>query len=94
VFTSQEQALAALKTGRLVRGTVAVLAGMGCRGGPGMALASGFVAAVDGAGLSTTVAVITDGQLSGLNRGSAIGQVAPEARRPAGPRARRRRHHD
>lgn len=79
VFASQEEALAALAAGRLVRGTVAVLAGMGCRGGPGMAIASGFVAAVDGAGLSTTVAVITDGQLSGLNRGIAIGQVAPEA---------------
>lgn len=79
VFGSQEAALEALKAGRLVPGTVAVLAGMGCRGGPGMALASGFVAAVDGAGLSATVAVITDGQLSGLNRGIAIGQVAPEA---------------
>lgn len=79
VFGSQEAALEALRAGRLVPGTVAVLAGMGCRGGPGMALASGFVAAVDGAGLSTTVAVITDGQLSGLNRGIAIGQVAPEA---------------
>ncbi|HRE14999.1 MAG TPA: dihydroxy-acid dehydratase, partial [Usitatibacteraceae bacterium] len=40
VFGSQEQALAALKAGRLVPGTVAVLSGMGCRGGPGMALAS------------------------------------------------------
>ncbi|MBK7659229.1 MAG: dihydroxy-acid dehydratase [Betaproteobacteria bacterium] len=79
VFPSQEAALEALKAGRLVPGTVAVLSGMGCRGGPGMALASGFVAAVDGAGLSTTVAVITDGQLSGLNRGIAIGQVSPEA---------------
>jgi dihydroxy-acid dehydratase len=79
VFASQEQALAALREGRLVPGTVAVLSGMGCRGGPGMALASGFVAAVDGAGLSTSVAVITDGQLSGLNRGIAIGQVSPEA---------------
>lgn len=79
VFASQEAALEALKAGRLVPGTVAVLSGMGCRGGPGMALASGFVSAVDGAGLSTTVAVITDGQLSGLNRGIAIGQVAPEA---------------
>lgn len=79
VFGSQEAALEALAAGRLVTGTVAVLAGMGCRGGPGMALASGFVAAVDGAGLSTTVAVITDGQLSGLNRGIAIGQVAPES---------------
>lgn len=79
VFHSQDEALEALQGGRLVPGTVAVLCGMGCRGGPGMALASGFVAAVDGAGLSTTVAVITDGQLSGLNRGIAIGQVAPEA---------------
>ena len=79
VFATQDAALAALEAGRLVAGTVAVLAGMGCRGGPGMALASGFVAAVDGAGLSTSVAVITDGQLSGLNRGIAIGQVAPEA---------------
>ncbi|MBK7062965.1 MAG: dihydroxy-acid dehydratase [Rubrivivax sp.] len=79
VFATQDAALAALEAGHLVAGTVAVLAGMGCRGGPGMALASGFVAAVDGAGLSTSVAVITDGQLSGLNRGIAIGQVAPEA---------------
>ncbi len=79
VFGSQEAALEGLKAGRLVDGTVAVLAGMGCRGGPGMALASGFVAAVDGAGLSRAVAVITDGQLSGLNRGIAIGQVSPEA---------------
>ena len=44
-----------------------------------MALASGFVAAIDGAGLSTSVAVITDGQLSGLNRGIAVGQISPEA---------------
>lgn len=79
VFSSQEEALAALREGRLGPGTIAVLCGMGCRGGPGMALASGFVAAVDGAGLSSEVAVITDGQLSGLNRGIAIGQVSPEA---------------
>ncbi|HET9653429.1 MAG TPA: dihydroxy-acid dehydratase [Usitatibacter sp.] len=79
VFDSQEAALEALSAGRLVPGTVAVLRGMGCRGGPGMALASGFVAAVDGAGLSRDVAVVTDGQLSGLNRGIAIGQVSPEA---------------
>lgn len=79
VFGSQEDALQALRDGRLVPGTIAILCGMGCRGGPGMALASGFVAAVDGAGLSASVAVITDGQLSGLNRGIAIGQVSPEA---------------
>jgi len=80
VFTSQEDAIEALKRGELVAGTVAVLRGMGPIGGPGMALASSFVAAVDGAGLSQTVAVVTDGQLSGLNRGIAVGQVCPEAK--------------
>lgn len=79
VFGSQEAALQALRERRLPPGSVAVLRGMGTRGGPGMALASGFVAAVDGAGLGASVAVITDGQLSGLNRGIAVGQVSPEA---------------
>jgi dihydroxy-acid dehydratase len=79
VFRSQDDALAALKQGEMTPGTVAVLRGMGPRGGPGMALASGFVSAVDGAGLSASVAVITDGQLSGLNRGIAVGQISPEA---------------
>ncbi len=80
VFESQEDAIDALRRGELVPGTVAVLRGMGPIGGPGMALASSFVAAVDGAGLSKTVAVVTDGQLSGLNRGIAVGQVCPEAK--------------
>jgi len=79
VYPSQEAALEGLRSGQLVDGTVAVLRGMGPRGGPGMALASGFVAALDGAGRSAAVAVLTDGQLSGLNRGIAIGQVSPEA---------------
>jgi dihydroxy-acid dehydratase len=79
VFRSQDGALAALRRGEITPGTVAVLRGMGPRGGPGMALASGFVSAVDGAGLSASVAVVTDGQLSGLNRGIAVGQVSPEA---------------
>ena len=79
VFGSQEQALRALSSSLIKPGTVVVLSGMGCCGGPGMALASGFVAAIDGAGLSDDVAVLTDGQLSGLNRGIAIGQVSPEA---------------
>ena len=79
VFNSQDAALAALRAGEFVTGTVAVLRGMGPCGGPGMALASGFVSALDGAGLSRTVAAITDGQLSGLNRGIAVGQISPEA---------------
>ncbi|HSW17242.1 MAG TPA: dihydroxy-acid dehydratase, partial [Ramlibacter sp.] len=79
VFRGQEEAIGALGQGLIPPGTVAVLKGLGPIGGPGMALASSFVAAIDGAGLSKTVAVVTDGQLSGLNRGIAIGQVCPEA---------------
>jgi len=79
VFHSQEEAIAALADGRIAEGTVACLRGMGPIGGPGMALASSFVAAVEGAGFNGKVAVVTDGQLSGLNRGVAVGQVCPEA---------------
>lgn len=79
VFRGQDEAIAALGKGLIAPGSVVVLKGMGPIGGPGMALASSFVAAIDGAGLSKTVAVVTDGQLSGLNRGIAIGQVCPEA---------------
>jgi dihydroxy-acid dehydratase len=79
VFSGQEEAIAALGKGLIPKGSVVVLRGLGPIGGPGMALASSFVAAIDGAGLSKTVAVVTDGQLSGLNRGIAIGQVCPEA---------------
>lgn len=79
VFGGQEEAIVALGKGLIPTGSVVVLRGMGPIGGPGMALASSFVAAIDGAGLSKTVAVVTDGQLSGLNRGIAIGQVCPEA---------------
>ncbi len=79
VFRSQEDAIAALGEGRIVDNTVACLVGMGPIGGPGVALASSFVAAVEGAGFNGKVAVITDGQLSGLNRGIAVGQISPEA---------------
>ncbi|WP_349604949.1 MULTISPECIES: dihydroxy-acid dehydratase [Cupriavidus] len=79
VFHSQEEAIAALADGRITAGTVACLRGMGPIGGPGVALASSFVAAVEGAGFNGKVAVVTDGQLSGLNRGVAVGQVCPEA---------------
>lgn len=79
VFESQEAALAALGNGEIVGGQVIVLRGLGARGGPGVASASWFVAAVNGANLGEAIAVITDGQLSGLNRGFTIGQVMPEA---------------
>ena len=79
VFESQEAAMEALARGEIRGGEVVVLRGLGARGGPGVASASWFVAAVNGARLGEEIAVITDGQLSGLNRGFTIGQVMPEA---------------
>jgi len=79
VFESQEDAMAALSNGEITSGQVIVLRGLGARGGPGVASASWFVAAVNGAHLGDDIAVITDGQFSGLNHGFTIGQVLPEA---------------
>ena len=79
VFESQEDALEGLSEGRIQSGHVVVLRGLGPVGGPGVASASWFVAALHGAGLGESVAVITDGQLSGLNHGIVVGQVMPEA---------------
>ena len=79
VFESQEDAMTALSAGKISGGDVIVLRGLGARGGPGVASASWFVAAVNGTDLGKDIAVITDGQLSGLNRGFTIGQVMPEA---------------
>ena len=52
---------------------------MGPKGGPGTVFAASFMAALVGAGLSSGVAVVTDGELSGLNSGITVGQVMPEA---------------
>lgn len=79
VFDSQEAAMKALADGEIRGGEVVVLSGLGARGGPGVASASWFVAAVNGASLGAEIAVVTDGQLSGLNRGFTVGQVLPEA---------------
>jgi dihydroxy-acid dehydratase len=78
-FDDQDEAIAALGDGRIRSGDVVVLRGLGPRGGPGIASASWFVAALNGAGFAGRVAVVTDGQLSGLNHGITINQVAPEA---------------
>lgn len=87
VYHSREAALEGLAKGEITRGQVVVLRGMGAKGGPGMAMASALVFALDGAGLSEHVAVVTDGQLSGLvNRGLVVGEVLPEAAE-AGPLA-------
>jgi len=79
VFETEEDAIAAIQEGRLAPGDVVVLRGLGPKGGPGTVFAAGFVAALNGAGLAQKVACVTDGELSGLNRGITIGQVMPEA---------------
>lgn len=80
VFESERSAIAALRSPDGIRqGDVVVLRGLGPKGGPGTVFAAGFVAALNGARLSPHVAVVTDGELSGLNRGLTVGQVMPEA---------------
>ena len=87
VFDSPAQALDAVRGGQVSAGQVVVLRGQGPTGSPGMGMASQLVFALDGAGLTGQVAVVTDGQLSGLvNKGIVVGEVSPEAAR-GGPLA-------
>lgn len=79
VFLGEDDAIVALSAGSISPGDVIVLRGMGPRGGPGTVFAASFVAALNGAGLGGQVAVVTDGELSGLNHGLVVGQVMPEA---------------
>ncbi len=79
VFAGEQEAIAGLGDGTVRPGQVIVLRGMGVRGGPGTVFAANFVAALNGAGLGGQVAVVTDGELSGLNHGLIVGQVMPEA---------------
>ncbi|MCS6931564.1 MAG: dihydroxy-acid dehydratase, partial [Acetobacteraceae bacterium] len=80
VFETVDAALAALREGRIAAGDVMVLRNLGVRGAPGMGMASRVVFALDGLGLGPQVAVVTDGQLSGLvNKGIVVGECAPEA---------------
>jgi dihydroxy-acid dehydratase len=80
VFDSPVASLDALKAGQIKPGQVVVLRGQGVTGSPGMGMASQLVFALDGAGLTGQVAVVTDGQLSGLvNKGIVVGEVSPEA---------------
>ncbi|HCU94803.1 MAG TPA: dihydroxy-acid dehydratase [Actinobacteria bacterium] len=80
VYGSPAEALAAVRGGRITGGEVVVLRGQGPTGSPGMGMASQLVFALDGAGLTGQVAVVTDGQLSGLvNKGIVVGEVSPEA---------------
>jgi dihydroxy-acid dehydratase len=80
IFHSREEALEAIRNSRIQKGQVVVLRGLGVIGGPGMAMTSAVVFALDGAGLVEDVAVITEGQLSGLvNMGLVVGEASPEA---------------
>jgi dihydroxy-acid dehydratase len=80
VYDSPAAALAGVRRGEVTGGEVVVLRGQGPTGSPGMGMASQLVFALDGAGLTGKVAVVTDGQLSGLvNKGIVVGEVSPEA---------------
>jgi dihydroxy-acid dehydratase len=87
VFESPLESLDAVRAGQVQPGQVVILRGQGVTGSPGMGMASQLVFALDGAGLTGQVAVVTDGQLSGLvNKGIVVGEVSPEAAR-GGPLA-------
>jgi dihydroxy-acid dehydratase len=79
VFDDAPSAIAAIEGGVVRPGDVLVLRGVGPVGTPGMGMASQTVFALNGAGLTEQVAVVTDGQLSGLvNKGIVVGEVSPE----------------
>ncbi len=79
VFRSREQGLTAIRGGEVQPGEVVVLTGLGLRGAPGMGFTSAFMFALAGAGLDEQVAVVTDGQMSGLlNKGLMVAEVSPE----------------
>ncbi|WP_290797796.1 dihydroxy-acid dehydratase [Flavihumibacter sp. UBA7668] len=79
VFNDEDLAMLALSEGKIKDGDIVILRMMGPVGGPGTVFACSFMAALSGAGKGATVAVVTDGELSGLNKGITIGQVMPEA---------------
>ncbi len=79
VFDSEEEAIEAIKGGRIVAGDVVVIRYEGPKGGPGMREMLNPTSAIVGMGLGSTVALITDGRFSGASRGAAIGHVCPEA---------------
>jgi dihydroxy-acid dehydratase len=80
IFHSRDEALQAIKEGKVKPGDVVVLRGLGVIGGPGMAMTSAVVFAIENAGLIDQVGMITEGQLSGLvNRGLVVGEASPEA---------------
>ncbi|GAA1804481.1 dihydroxy-acid dehydratase domain-containing protein [Nesterenkonia flava] len=80
IYHSREEGIDAIGRDEIQPGDVVVIRGLGVRGGPAMGMVSAFIFALDGRGLSDQVAVISDGQLSGLvNRGIVVGEASPEA---------------
>ena len=79
VFNCEEDAIAAIKGGKIVAGDVVVIRYEGPKGGPGMREMLNPTSAIAGMGLGSTVALITDGRFSGASRGASIGHVSPEA---------------
>ena len=79
VFNSEEEAIAAITCGKIVKGDVVVIRYEGPAGGPGMREMLSPTSAIAGMGLDKDVALITDGRFSGATRGAAIGHVSPEA---------------
>ncbi|MEZ3160364.1 dihydroxy-acid dehydratase [Microbacterium sp. BWT-B31] len=80
VYHSRDEAVEAVGRGEVVEGDVVVLRGIGLTGAPGMGFTTGLIFALAGAGLAGKVAMVTDGQYSGLaNSGIVVGEVSPEA---------------
>ncbi|MCD8201864.1 MAG: dihydroxy-acid dehydratase [Clostridia bacterium] len=78
-FDSEEDAMAAISSGKISKGDVVVIRYEGPVGGPGMREMLAPTSAIVGAGLGADVALVTDGRFSGATRGAAIGHVCPEA---------------
>ncbi len=79
VFECEEDAIAAIRGGKIVPGDVVVIRYEGPKGGPGMREMLNPTSAIAGMGLGSSVALITDGRFSGASRGASIGHVSPEA---------------
>lgn len=79
VYDSEEEAIAAIYDGQIVKGDVVIIRYEGPKGGPGMREMLSPTSAICGMGLDKDVALITDGRFSGATRGAAIGHVSPEA---------------
>ncbi|HKM03667.1 MAG TPA: dihydroxy-acid dehydratase [Lachnospiraceae bacterium] len=79
VFDCEEDAIIAIKSGKIIEGDVVVIRYEGPKGGPGMREMLNPTSAIMGMGLGSSVALITDGRFSGASRGAAIGHVSPEA---------------